>query len=165
VPATIPLPQLDTIRIASPCTADWASMTGDERVRHCGQCDRKVYDLSEMTRQQAEALVFQAEGRLCARFYRRADGTILTADCPVGLARARARVASWAARGAAALAAMITLAAAASPSRRGIALRDCEPFAWIGSLLGRFPPKQRMQLDMGEIVLREWPDPPPTPPH
>lgn len=38
-----------------------------------------------MTRREAEALLREKEGQLCARLYRRADGTILTENCPVGL--------------------------------------------------------------------------------
>ncbi len=38
-----------------------------------------------MTRSQAEALLRATEGRICARLYRRADGTILTENCPEGL--------------------------------------------------------------------------------
>ena len=89
---------LDDIRIASPCTVSWEGMTGDDRVRHCGQCRLNVYNLSEMTRTEAEALVGGREGRLCVRFYTRADGTMLTRDCPVGLAAVRRRIArAWAA--------------------------------------------------------------------
>ena len=29
------LPLLARIRVATPCTADWNAMTGDDRVRHC----------------------------------------------------------------------------------------------------------------------------------
>ncbi len=60
-------------------------MTGDDRVRHCQECKLNVYNLSEMTRKDAESLIARSEGRLCVRFYRRADGTILTRDCPRGL--------------------------------------------------------------------------------
>jgi hypothetical protein len=60
-------------------------MPGTDQVRHCGQCNKNVYNLSSMTRCQAEALVHETEGRLCARLYRRADGTILTENCPAGL--------------------------------------------------------------------------------
>ncbi|MCA1621113.1 MAG: hypothetical protein LC795_17765 [Acidobacteria bacterium] len=84
---------LDEVRIAAPCPADWGKMVGDERVRFCGSCDRHVYNLSGMTRREAEALVTNAEGRLCVRFYRRADGTILTRNCPVGLSAVRRRAA------------------------------------------------------------------------
>ena len=84
---------LDQITIASPCTADWSQMTGDERVRFCGLCQLNVYNLSAMNRTEAEALMQEKEGRVCVRFYRRADGTLLTQDCPVGLkARYQKRV-------------------------------------------------------------------------
>jgi len=85
------LPILDNIRVASPCTADWSQMTGDERARHCNKCDKQVFDLSEMTRAEAEALIIEKHGKLCARYYRRADGTILTSDCRVGAAAGRKR--------------------------------------------------------------------------
>jgi hypothetical protein len=76
---------LDGVRIAAPCRADWEKMAGDERMRYCGQCSLHVYNLSGMTKREAEALVANTEGRLCVRFYRRADGTVLTGNCPVGL--------------------------------------------------------------------------------
>ena len=83
---------LGSVKIASPCSADWNEMYGDERKRFCGQCRLNVYNLSAMSRDEAERFVASAEGRLCVRFYRRADGTILTQDCPVGVAAIRARV-------------------------------------------------------------------------
>ncbi len=76
---------LSRVKVASPCTADWDSMIGDERVRFCGQCELNVYNLSAMTRTQAENLIGGTERRLCIRFYRRSDGSIITQDCPVGL--------------------------------------------------------------------------------
>jgi hypothetical protein len=88
---------LERVRVASPCSASWEEMAGDDRRRLCAHCDRHVYNLSEMTRDEAMALIFQKEGRLCARFYRRADGTVLTRDCPVGVRRARERFARVAA--------------------------------------------------------------------
>jgi hypothetical protein len=85
------LPVLDNIKVASPCSADWAEMAGDDRVRHCGDCQRSGYNLSGMTRDEAEALIVEKEGRLCVRYFERADGTILLADdCEVG-ARSRQR--------------------------------------------------------------------------
>ncbi len=74
---------LNNIRIASPCPADWKKMVGDERVRHCNECNLNVYNLSAMTERQVQALIAEGRGtRLCTRFYRRADGTVLTQDCP-----------------------------------------------------------------------------------
>jgi hypothetical protein len=76
---------LEHVKVAAPCPADWSRMVGDERVRYCDRCSLHVYNLSGMTRRAAEALVTSSEGRLCVRFYRRPDGTILTRNCPVGL--------------------------------------------------------------------------------
>jgi hypothetical protein len=74
-----------TVHIASPCTADWEKMIGNERVRHCSQCNLNVYNLSAMSSLEARELVAKHEGRLCLRFYHRKDGTILTQNCPIGL--------------------------------------------------------------------------------
>jgi len=60
-------------------------MPGTDRIRHCAQCGKNVYNLSAMSRREAQALLRETEGRLCARMYRRADGTILTENCPAGL--------------------------------------------------------------------------------
>ncbi|MEO6595331.1 MAG: hypothetical protein ABIP94_11310, partial [Planctomycetota bacterium] len=77
---------LDGISIASPCSADWNQMQGDERRRFCASCKLHVHNLSGMTVDAATALLQQAGGgRVCVRFFRRADGTVLTRDCPVGL--------------------------------------------------------------------------------
>jgi len=83
---------LSKVRVASPCPADWDSMMGDERVRFCGQCELNVYNLSAMTKAQAENLIVRTEGRLCVRFLRRTDGSVLTQDCPVGLRALRQRM-------------------------------------------------------------------------
>jgi hypothetical protein len=73
---------LRRIDIASPCTASWAAMAGDERVRHCGDCNKQVFNLSAMPEADAAALLSDnSEGALCVRFYQRADGTVMTADC------------------------------------------------------------------------------------
>ena len=84
---------LDRIRIASPCPANWDQMAGDDRLRFCDECNLHVYNISEMTRAEAETLIAGTEGRLCARIYRRADGTVITRDCPVGLRAIRRRMA------------------------------------------------------------------------
>jgi len=44
-----------------------------------------VYNLSAMSKFEAESLIARTEGRLCVRFYRRKDGSVLTDNCPVGL--------------------------------------------------------------------------------
>jgi hypothetical protein len=85
------LPVLDNIRVASPCRADWNEMVGDERARACSKCDKTVYNISELTRAEAEALIIEKHGQLCARYYQRADGTIILSDCVIGAAASRNR--------------------------------------------------------------------------
>jgi hypothetical protein len=75
---------LEQIRIARPCPARWEDMAGDDRARFCSLCRKNVYNLSSLSREAAVRLIAEHEGALCARLYRRGDGTILTADCPVG---------------------------------------------------------------------------------
>jgi hypothetical protein len=82
---------LNNIKIASPCSAEWNEMYGDNRKRFCGDCKLNVYNLSGMTRDEAENLIQIAEGRLCVRYYMRPDGTVITADCPVGWAKVKQR--------------------------------------------------------------------------
>ena len=85
------LPVLDNIRVAAPCTASWDKMTGDERVRACGECNKNVFNLSAMTRDEAEALIIETAGRLCVRYFQRADGTIMLKDCTIGVRQRRKR--------------------------------------------------------------------------
>jgi hypothetical protein len=67
--------------LATPCSASWSEMIGDDRVRHCGHCNQNVYNFAELTRDELDALIVAKEGRLCARFFLRPDGTVLTKDC------------------------------------------------------------------------------------
>ncbi|MCB9853547.1 MAG: hypothetical protein H6819_10660 [Phycisphaerales bacterium] len=85
---------LDDIRIAAPCPAAWDDMHGDDRVRHCDQCDKHVYNIAEMTRREAAELISGDQASLCLRVWRRQDGTVITSDCPVGL-RIRQRARKW----------------------------------------------------------------------
>ena len=68
---------LDHVQVAAPCKADWNQMIGSERMRFCGECNLNVYNLSGMTRSEAESLIARNEGRLCVRFYRRGDGSTI----------------------------------------------------------------------------------------
>jgi hypothetical protein len=72
---------LDVIDIPRPCPADWTAMHGNDQVRFCDHCKLNVYNLSEMTRPQAERLLIEKEGHACVRLYRRMDGTVITRDC------------------------------------------------------------------------------------
>lgn len=83
---------LDGIRIASPCNASWDDMVGDERVRFCSSCTKNVYNIAGITRDEANVLFRENEGgRVCLRIFKRADGTVITADCPEGVKKKRIR--------------------------------------------------------------------------
>lgn len=75
----------NALKVARSCPTRWREMEGDERVRFCQQCQKHVYNLSTMTKAEVEQLVTEKEGRFCGRMYRRKDGTVLTADCPLGI--------------------------------------------------------------------------------
>jgi hypothetical protein len=105
------MPQLRNVRVAAPCQVSWESMAGDERVRHCTLCSLNVYNFAEMTGDEIRALLVRTEGRVCGRLYRRADGTILTSDCPTGLRALRQRMSRL---GAAVIAALFSVSAFAS---------------------------------------------------
>ena len=93
VPATADLVHIRDVRIASPCASDWAKMTGDDRTRHCAECNLNVYNFAAMTGFEIVELLANRQGmRVCARIYRRADGTMITQDCPKGLRRVIRRV-------------------------------------------------------------------------
>lgn len=98
---------LQKLQVASPCYERWDRMKGDDRVRHCASCKLNVYNVKELTASEVEELVMRTQGQLCVRLYRRWDGTVLTRDCPVGLARARMRVAAAMATAAAFVAVLI----------------------------------------------------------
>jgi hypothetical protein len=77
---------LEAIEIANPCRVPWEEMSGTERMRFCDKCQLHVYNLSAMTRREAEDLVGNRTGQTCLRLFRRGDGTVVTQDCQVLLA-------------------------------------------------------------------------------
>ena len=84
-----PKRSLDVLVVDDPCTLEWDTMLGSGAVRYCRLCRQNVYDLSDMSRAEAEEIAF-AEEDVCIRFYRRADGTVVTKDCaPTRVERAR----------------------------------------------------------------------------
>ncbi|HEY3820554.1 MAG TPA: hypothetical protein VGL81_25485 [Polyangiaceae bacterium] len=110
------LPVLDNVHIAAPCRASWDQMVGDEHVRFCGQCEKNVYNLSSLPREEAEALLAAKEGKMCVRVYKREDGTVLTADCPVGVKKRRRRRAALAAVGGSLMAAAAAIGLESRPT-------------------------------------------------
>jgi hypothetical protein len=106
---------LPELRIASPCTADWNRMEGDERVRYCAECKLNVYDFSALSTREIQQLLHGTVGRLCGRLYKRQDGTLLTKDCPVGFRKKVRRISRVAAAAFPALAVWMGTASAQQP--------------------------------------------------
>ena len=166
----VSLPLLQRISIAAPCHERWEDMTGDDRTRHCGTCEQTIHNIAGMTEVESEALLrsaFSDDGspkqHLCARIYRRADGTILTADCPVGLRALRAKTRRGLLRVAAALGFTTVVAwAAAAEQRRGNGSdwRWSQPFSFVVKVIGRQAPMQQRFMILGSISVL----PPTTPP-
>jgi hypothetical protein len=164
----IHLELLDRVSVASPCPARWEDMAGDAVTRHCDSCELEVHNLSAMTRVEANAfLQSRAEGRVCARFYRRADGTILTRDCPVGLSAARARAFRAAGRAAAALVMLLGGGVLADQAARGplgkLRMRTVQPIRVLTERLFPAAPslgpiRSMRTCVMGDIAVF----PPPT---
>jgi hypothetical protein len=114
---------LSDIRVASPCPADWNKMVGDERVRHCAECNLNVYNLSAMTEHQVQVLIAGSRRkRLCTRFYRRDDGTVLTQDCPWSFRAMKRKVSRL---GAAALTALMSVTVAMGKNKPRPATCEC----------------------------------------
>src|SRR5215510_11108097 len=74
--------KLDKLQVVSPCSTDWDRMSSDEKKRFCSECNKFVYDFSQMTRRQVKAIVSIHKGRLCARITRKPDGSVVTAETP-----------------------------------------------------------------------------------
>jgi hypothetical protein len=160
--------RLEDVRIASPCSANWGEMTGDERVRFCGKCEKNVYNLSAMSRDEAEALLQKSEGRLCVRFYQRADGTVMTSDCSIGVRRKRVRRLAVLAAGVGAAGALASMTAERPEMRQMGAVARMGDSAPMGSVAFPDPPAMldpppRPQKIMGRAVNPSGVRPSPVP--
>ncbi|MDT7806791.1 MAG: hypothetical protein QOJ70_604 [Acidobacteriota bacterium] len=74
MPWNLPRPH-ERLQISEPCSAEWDSMAGGERVRFCAHCHLHVHNLSEITPREAMQLVLRSGGRLCLRIERDHAGT------------------------------------------------------------------------------------------
>lgn len=148
---------LDHVRVAAPCNADWEQMIGNERARFCGQCNLNVYNLSSMTRSEAESFIARNEGRLCVRFYRRQDGSIITENCPVGL-RAIKRKLSYA-RKAITSAVLTFFAGLGIHTALSTAVARLQPERAMGTMVARevpltpVPPQGPVSDHIGVVVV------------
>jgi len=144
---------LENVSVASPCRVSWDEMVGTDQARFCMQCRQHVYNLSGMSRGEAEALIRGREGRLCVRFYRRADGMMMTRDCPFGI-RAMGRRMAWMLGIAAAIFFAIgaALFAARLQPEEGRGQPGPSAWEWIRNFFAPAPPPKMI---MGAICIPE----------
>lgn len=154
---------MDDIRVASPCRASWDDMTGDERSRACAHCRKNVYNLSGMTRAEIETLIREKEGRLCVRFYRRADGRLVTADCPpFGEHGRHWRFAALAAAASLAVGLATAMPANSTKPNNAFSKLVASSIQRLKSMLGMTPPPPAPPP--GLVAMGEMCWPPATPP-
>ena len=75
--------RLDQVEIIheEPCSVRWDEMYGDDIVRSCSYCHLNVYNFAGMTPEAICQTINLHEGKLCAAFYARADGTMTLKPC------------------------------------------------------------------------------------
>ena len=84
---------LDKVSLAKPCSQNWDEMVGDERERFCNECCLNVYNLSSMTRGEAEEfLQVRNDGSVCLNYFSDSKGKVITDDCPRPLRSLRDRL-------------------------------------------------------------------------
>jgi hypothetical protein len=115
---------INKLRVASPCSTGWETMSGDERVRRCHSCELNIYNISEMTKNEVEDLIANREGRLCIRLYKRTDGTVLTKDCPVGFRAYQKRVARFAGAALATVLGLFSVSFGQKPRKKLLMLQE-----------------------------------------
>lgn len=146
------------LRIASPCSASWEAMFGDERTRFCGECQKQVHDLTKMSAAEVDLFLLAHSGGACVRIFERADGRVLTEDCPVGVRRRRARalVASMLGTGACALLALTAVARVMTSEIAPFEVRGVREVHEVGDLRdGTAPARAREAREAREHVPHE----------
>jgi Carboxypeptidase regulatory-like domain/Ankyrin repeats (3 copies)/Ankyrin repeat len=58
------------LRIASPCSVEWDSMIGNDRVRFCEHCRLSVHHIDSLNRKQIRRLIARSHGRVCVNYTR-----------------------------------------------------------------------------------------------
>lgn len=74
---------LSKVTLEKPCSQNWDEMVGDERERFCNMCSLNVYNLSSMTRDEAEEfLQVRNDGSVCLNYVSDAEGKVVTDNVP-----------------------------------------------------------------------------------
>jgi Carboxypeptidase regulatory-like domain len=70
--------RLDSISVPKPCSEDWNKMSGGEKSRFCGVCEKNVYNISAMTAREADKLLFENTEKVCIRMEKDVRGKVKT---------------------------------------------------------------------------------------
>lgn len=69
--------------VPKPCHEDWDKLTPVERGHFCTVCETKVWDLSSLTKEEADEFLRSTEGDLCVSYKERTDGEVVHREAPV----------------------------------------------------------------------------------
>ncbi|MCB9908600.1 MAG: hypothetical protein H6830_12845 [Planctomycetes bacterium] len=102
------------LRIDNPCPRTWEGLQGDGARRFCSECQLHVLDGTRLTKDEAERLVHEGEGRVCMRVPVGPDGRLLFRD-PEQARRSGLRAFGWAVAASGVLAACQPIAHTRTP--------------------------------------------------
>lgn len=74
---------LPVLQIPTPCPMQWDQLNGGDQKRFCDQCNKHVYNFSEMPAEEIDLVLkssAQSSQSVCAQIRRLPNGQILTAD-------------------------------------------------------------------------------------
>ena len=145
------------LEIRKPCPRLWEDLQGDERRRFCSECALHVHNSAELTAREAQALVSEAEGRVCMRIEYDPQGAPIHRETRV------ARLSRWALSAGAALLA----ACQGGPSGSAGDPKPVQPPSRMGKVVATqrmgdvAVPPERPLVTLGEVLA---PAPAPTKP-
>ncbi len=96
---------LNALEVIAPCSVDWDNMQGDDKIRLCGYCEKRVFNLVSMTRAEISHLLAAeiSSGNskdVCVQMVKTTDGKLVTSDCvrareKFALRKYASRLARW----------------------------------------------------------------------
>lgn len=133
------------------CAARWEDLPGGDRVRSCPRCGQNVYDVAELSVEEADGLLARGDGRRATRVLRRPDGTVAMRPCRP---RLRWRLAAVLVAAAAALVVAGPVRASGGLAARGLPLltRDAPAGGAV-----RLAPRLRDRPGCGVLPVRVVP--------
>lgn len=69
-------------------------MTGDDKIRFCGQCKKNVHNLSTLPPNEVTKVLSKLKEKetVCVLMYKRKDGSVIMDNCPLVLRKTRDRI-------------------------------------------------------------------------